>query len=123
MIPGLEEACGEKFPPGDQLHTSETNDFLKRLLKKMDVECTPPQTNTRMIDKLVGELLEEKCINPTFITVSNYIILVKYLNYHLINLIQGHPQMMSPLAKYHRDIPGLCERLIISPPWRIPTVG
>ena len=30
MIPGLEEACGEKFPPGDQLHTKETNEFLKR---------------------------------------------------------------------------------------------
>lgn len=43
-----------------------------------------------MIDKLTGEFLEEQAINPTFIT--------------------GHPQMMSPLAKYHRDLPGLCER-------------
>lgn len=43
-----------------------------------------------MIDKLVGEFIEEGCINPTFIT--------------------GHPEVMSPLAKYHRDIPGLCER-------------
>lgn len=90
MIPALEEACGEKFPPGTELHTLETNEFLKQVLKKMNVECTPPQTNARMIDKLVGELIEEKCINPTFIT--------------------GHPQMMSPLAKYHRDNPGLCER-------------
>jgi lysyl-tRNA synthetase class 2 len=39
---------------------------------------------------MVGEFIEETCINPTFIT--------------------GHPQMMSPLAKYHRTIPGLCER-------------
>jgi lysyl-tRNA synthetase class 2 len=90
MIPALEEACGEKFPPGDQLHTEETNEFLKRMLKKMKVECSPPQTNARMLDKLVGEFLEETCINPTF--------------------IHGHPQMMSPLAKYHRTIPGLCER-------------
>ena len=90
MIPALEEACGEKFPPGDQLHTQETNDFLKRMLKKVDVECTPPLTNARMLDKLVGEFIEEKCINPTFIT--------------------GHPQMMSPLAKYHRSDNGLCER-------------
>jgi lysyl-tRNA synthetase class 2 len=43
-----------------------------------------------MIDKLVGEFIESVCINPTFIT--------------------GHPEVMSPLAKYHRDIPGLCER-------------
>ncbi|MCJ1254226.1 lysyl-tRNA synthetase [Lignoscripta atroalba] len=90
MIPALEEACGEKFPPGEQLHTSETNEFLKRILKKMNVDCTPPQTNARMLDKLVGEFIEEVCINPTFIT--------------------GHPQMMSPLAKYHRELPGLCER-------------
>ncbi|MCJ1397445.1 lysyl-tRNA synthetase [Xylographa trunciseda] len=90
MIPALEEACGEKFPPGEQLHTKETNDFLKGMLKKMKVDCSPPQTNARMLDKLVGEFIEEKCIDPTFIT--------------------GHPQMMSPLAKYHRDNPGLCER-------------
>ncbi|GAB1732085.1 hypothetical protein NU195Hw_g8938t1 [Hortaea werneckii] len=90
MIPALEEACGEKFPPGDEMHTQETNDFLKRMLEKTGVECTPPMTNARMLDKLVGEFIEEKCINPTFIT--------------------GHPQMMSPLAKYHRSNPGLCER-------------
>ncbi|KAI4284734.1 MAG: hypothetical protein L6R38_001190 [Xanthoria sp. 2 TBL-2021] len=90
MMGALEKACGEKFPPGEELHTTETNEFLKRILKKMKVDCTPPQTNARMLDKLVGEFIEETCVNPTFIT--------------------GHPQMMSPLAKYHRDRPGLCER-------------
>lgn len=90
MMPALEEACGEKFPPGTELHTEETNAFLQRMLKKVGVECTPPLTNARMLDKMVGEFIEEKCINPTFIT--------------------GHPQMMSPLAKYHRAEAGLCER-------------
>ena len=90
MIPALEKATGEKFPPGDQLHTEETNAFFKRVLKKMNVECSPPLTNARMLDKLVGEFIEETCINPTFIT--------------------EHPQMMSPLAKAHRSKPGLCER-------------
>jgi len=90
MIPALEEACGEKFPPGDQLHSMETNEFLKRMLKKTNVDCPAPLTNARMLDRMVGEFIEEKCINPTFIT--------------------GHPQMMSPLAKYHRTNPGLCER-------------
>ncbi|KAJ5755763.1 hypothetical protein N7533_005306 [Penicillium manginii] len=90
MIPALEEATGEKFPSGDQLHTKETNEFLQRICKKMNVECTPPLTNARMLDTLVGEFIEETCINPTFIT--------------------GHPEMMSPLAKYSRDKPGLCER-------------
>ncbi|KAL4804516.1 hypothetical protein BDV18DRAFT_143320 [Aspergillus unguis] len=90
MIPALEEATGEKFPPGDQLHTAETGEFLKKVLKKTGVECSPPLTNARMLDKLVGEFIEETCVNPTFIT--------------------GHPQMMSPLAKYHRQHTGLCER-------------
>lgn len=43
-----------------------------------------------MLDKLVGEFIENQCINPSFIV--------------------GHPQVMSPLAKYHRSRPGLCER-------------
>ncbi|KAK2033944.1 lysyl-tRNA synthetase [Colletotrichum zoysiae] len=90
MIPELEKATGEKFPPADQLHTAETNEFLQKVLKKMKLECSPPLTNARMIDKLVGEYIEEQCVNPSFIF--------------------GHPQVMSPLAKYHRDIPGLCER-------------
>jgi lysyl-tRNA synthetase class 2 len=90
MIPALEEATGEKFPAGDQLHTAETGEFLKKILKKTGVECSPPLTNARMLDKLVGEFIEETCVNPTFIT--------------------GHPQMMSPLAKYHRTQRGLCER-------------
>ncbi|KAF2092088.1 lysyl-tRNA synthetase [Saccharata proteae CBS 121410] len=90
MIPALEEALGEKFPPGDELHTNETNEFLRRMLKKAKIDCSPPLTNARMLDKLVGEFIEETCVNPTFIT--------------------GHPQMMSPLAKYHRSNKGLCER-------------
>lgn len=49
----LEEATGEKFPPGDQLHTKETNEFLKKVLKKMNLECPPPLTNSRMIDTMV----------------------------------------------------------------------
>ena len=67
-MPALEKATGEKFPPGDQLHTQETNEFLKRICKRSGVECPPPLTNARMIDKLVGEFIEEKCVNPTFIT-------------------------------------------------------
>lgn len=34
----------------------------------MKVECSPPLTNARMLDKLVGEFIEETCVNPTFIT-------------------------------------------------------
>ncbi|KAJ8114649.1 hypothetical protein OPT61_g3529 [Boeremia exigua] len=89
MIPALEEATGEKFPPADQLHTAEANEFLKKVLEKVNVQCSEPRTNARMIDKLTGEFMQT-AINPTFII--------------------GHPEVMSPLAKYHRDYPGLCER-------------
>lgn len=90
MIPELEKCTGTKFPPSEELHTEATGQFLKDLLKKLNIECSPPQTNARMLDKLVGEFIEETCVNPTFII--------------------NHPQMMSPLAKAHRDKPGLCER-------------
>jgi len=79
-----------KFPPGDQLQTDEANSFLDALLKKHGVECSAPRTAARMLDKLVGDFIEVNCISPTFIT--------------------GHPQLMSPLAKKHRSLPGLCER-------------
>ncbi|KAF2870679.1 lysyl-tRNA synthetase [Massariosphaeria phaeospora] len=90
MIPTLEEMTGEKFPPADQFHTDETGKFLEGVLKKMKIDCPSPRTNSRMIDKLVGDLIEPTCVNPTFIT--------------------GHPQVMSPLAKPDRDTPGICER-------------
>ena len=64
--------------------------FLEAICKKHDVECRPPRTVARLVDKLVGHFLEETCINPTF--------------------IMDHPEMMSPLAKTHRSRPGLTER-------------
>ncbi|ODV69674.1 lysyl-tRNA synthetase [Hyphopichia burtonii NRRL Y-1933] len=89
MIEELEKVYNVKFPSGDQLHTEETAKFLKQILIDNKLDCSPPLTNARMLDKLVGEL-EDASINPTFIF--------------------GHPQMMSPLAKKDRKIPGLCER-------------
>ncbi|CAG8595940.1 747_t:CDS:2, partial [Paraglomus occultum] len=90
MIEELEKKLGVQFPPAKDLHTAETNKFLNELCAKHNVECPAPRTNARLIDKLVGDFIEVNCISPTFLV--------------------GHPQMMSPLAKNHRDIPGLCER-------------
>lgn len=90
MIKELEKQLNVTFPPGDQLHTEETRVWLSDLCEKNNVECSAPRTSNRLIDKLVGEYIESQCINPSFIV--------------------GHPQIMSPLAKRHRDIPGLCER-------------
>jgi len=64
---------------------------LLRAHKEASIElCAPPHTVARLVDNLVAELLEDNCINPSFIT--------------------DHPAEMSPLAKYHRDKPGLTER-------------
>nr|CAI5826678.1 unnamed protein product [Callosobruchus analis] len=90
MIPTLEEVLKVKFPPVTELSTEAVNKFLSDLCIKHNVECPPPRTSARLLDKLVGEFIEEKCVNPAFIT--------------------EHPQVMSPLAKWHRSIPGLTER-------------
>lgn len=90
MIPTLEEKLRVKFPSAEELNTQSTNKFLSDLCVKHEVECPAPRTTARLLDKLVGEFIEETCISPTFIT--------------------EHPQIMSPLAKWHRSIPGLTER-------------
>jgi lysyl-tRNA synthetase class 2 len=87
MIDGLEKATGRKFP---SMEAPEMAAFLEGLCKEHNVECRPPRTVARLVDKLVGHFLEETCVNPTF--------------------IMDHPEMMSPLAKSHRSIPGLTER-------------
>lgn len=88
MISGLEEALNVKFP--DNLNTEEARLFLVNLCASKNVVCSPPQTTARLLDKLVGEFIEVQCINPAFIC--------------------DHPEIMSPLAKYHRSKPGLTER-------------
>lgn len=90
MFPDLEERMKEKLPAPDQLHTEQARLTLDALCTKHNVDCSSPRTAARLLDKLVGEYLEETCINPTFIT--------------------EHPQVMSPLAKWHRSEAGLTER-------------
>lgn len=75
---GLEEALGIKLPK--DLETEEFRLQLAELVKKHGINCPAPQTTARLLDKLVGDFLEEQCTNPTFIC--------------------DHPQLMSPLAKW-----------------------
>jgi lysyl-tRNA synthetase class 2 len=88
MIPTLEAKTGERFPT--DLTTPEANSFFISLCKRLEVECDPPHTTARLIDALVGEYIESELVNPSFITEQ--------------------PQLMCPLAKYHRHHPGLTER-------------
>ena len=74
----------------EDLTTEEARKFLDDLCIKNKVDCAPPRSTARLLDKLVGAFIEIECLHPTFIT--------------------EHPQIMSPLAKYHRSIPGLTER-------------
>ncbi|XP_071445530.1 lysine--tRNA ligase isoform X2 [Hetaerina americana] len=102
MFPALEQALakasggssnGKELLPSPSKLTSDpagSVKILSALCEKHGIECPPPRTPARLLDKLVGHFLEEKCISPTFIC--------------------DHPQAMSPLAKWHRSIPGLTER-------------
>lgn len=90
MMKGLEEALQMALPKGKALETEETREFFDKLCKEKDIECANPRSTSRLIDKLVGALLEVNCKDPTFII--------------------DHPQIMSPLAKWHRNELGLTER-------------
>merc|ERR1712183_486769 len=90
MFPDLEAALGCSLPSPDSLHTDEARLHLDKICQQKQVDCAAPRTAARLLDKLVGDYLEETCINPTFIT--------------------EHPQVMSPLAKWHRTEKGLTER-------------
>jgi lysyl-tRNA synthetase class 2 len=88
MIGELEKILGEKIP--FPLESDAANEFLKAQCAKHNVLCSAPQTTARLLDKLVGEFIEVQCDSPTF--------------------IMDHPEIMSPLAKNHRNTPGLTER-------------
>jgi len=88
MISELERILEVTMPR--PLDSDECNEFLRDLCAEHEVECAKPHTTTRLLDSLVGEYIEPHCINPTFII--------------------DHPQVMSPLAKYHRDDNELTER-------------
>ncbi|KAF2073427.1 hypothetical protein CYY_005275 [Polysphondylium violaceum] len=88
MIADLEKIIGEKIPT--PYSSEETRQFLIKTCREHKVECSAPHTTARLLDKLVGHYLEVQCVNPTFII--------------------NHPEIMSPLSKYHRSIPELTER-------------
>ncbi|XP_031373889.1 LOW QUALITY PROTEIN: lysine--tRNA ligase, cytoplasmic-like [Punica granatum] len=88
MVEELEKVAGLSIPR--DFSSEEANKYLLEACAKFDVKCPPPQTTARLLDKLVGHFLEETCVNPTFII--------------------NHPEIMSPLAKWHRSKPGLTER-------------
>lgn len=67
------------IPNLDSENATEEYLNLHHMLK---IKPEPPYTLNRLVDNLVGELVEPKCIQPTF--------------------LMNHPLIMSPLAKPHR---------------------
>ncbi len=65
-------------------------DELRRTAAKLGVECAPDATRSKVLDAIFGHCCEPWLIKPTFIT--------------------DYPIEMSPLAKHHREDPGLVER-------------
>jgi len=90
MMDELERILQTKLPSPLELDESQSVEILSKICQEHKVECPPPLTSARLLDKLVGHFIEETCISPTFIL--------------------NHPVTMSPLAKYHRSKPGLTER-------------
>ncbi|KAK8572755.1 hypothetical protein V6N12_028799 [Hibiscus sabdariffa] len=88
MVEELEKMANLNIPK--DFSSDEANKYLVDACAKFEIKCPPPQTTARLLDKLVGHFLEETCVNPTFII--------------------NHPEIMSPLAKWHRSKPGLTER-------------
>jgi lysyl-tRNA synthetase class 2 len=83
MFEAIEKFTGHAIGEMDEEALRATADTLH-------VKLDPSMGKSKIIDEIFGEYVEPKLIQPTFIT--------------------DYPVEMSPLAKKHRDHPGLVER-------------
>ncbi len=75
---------------GTNITSEETLKALIDIANKRGYVIENPLTFSRVLDKFISEIIEPKCINPTFIV--------------------GFPVPTSPLSKNDRDRPGITER-------------
>jgi len=88
LVEEVEKQAKVKIPR--DFESPEAMKILDDLVTKLNLDCPPPRSAARLIDKLCGHFIEDNIVHPTFITEQ--------------------PQVMSPLAKWHRSKQGLTER-------------
>jgi len=89
MVETIEARSGKKIPR--DFESEEARAELDRICVSFEIDCKAPRTSARLLDKLCGHFIEDRVTTkPVFIT--------------------EHPQVMSPLAKWHRSKPGVTER-------------
>jgi len=88
MVEEIEKKAGAKI--NRDFSSEESRKQLDDLVTKLELDCPAPRSVARLLDKLCGHFIEDHIVHPTFIT--------------------EHPQVMSPLAKWHRSKPGVTER-------------
>ena len=88
FIETIENAIGVKLP--SDLNTENAREEISKICEEYKINVQGARTTARLLDKLAGRFIEGDCGNPTFVV--------------------DHPQIMSPLAKYHRKEAGLSER-------------
>jgi lysyl-tRNA synthetase class 2 len=88
VVEELEKLLNIKMP--ENFEGEEPRQFLDKLCEELKIPCSAPRTTARLFDKLIAEYIEVQCDSPTFLI--------------------DHPQIMCPLAKYHRSKKGMTER-------------
>lgn len=89
-LPEMIKADFPTFEMPVDLFTDKAVAYLSAVCQEVGVECSTPRTAARLLDKLIEHYIEPMCVQPTF--------------------LMNHWQVMSPLAKCHRSIPGATER-------------
>ena len=57
LVRDLEQATGIKLPSPTTYHTEEARKFFDNMCVKYEIDCSPPRTTTRLIDKVDIPLL------------------------------------------------------------------
>merc|ERR1719190_122398 len=88
MVDEIEKKLGKTL--NRDFDTEAARKELDDVCVKLNLDCPAPRSAARLLDKLCGHFIEDTIVSPAFIT--------------------EHPQIMSPLAKWHRSKEGLTER-------------